>query len=188
MTRPASRSPHSLHSRRRSETPSADTRTRDVRSQRKQREAGAGQCIPLQVRKDVEPLAPEERPEHGVRKRNTRLKHRLLSTSLPRSEGPEPRVKTKFSRGKLRNLVSCDRRVILALMFLSACAEESAPAPVRKPWDQWTRPGATEEDRQADYAQCAGTARAQHNEAALQSCMIVKGWQLSDRPGSADRL
>jgi hypothetical protein len=84
--------------------------------------------------------------------------------------------------------------VALALGLL-ACADKGPP---RQPWDQWAKPGGTEEQRTADYAECASQGKtwgigfnvmAAHemNESIYRECMEARGWRPSDEPGGPDR-
>ena len=48
--------------------------------------------------------------------------------------------------------------LFLALVTLTACAHNSGPP--HQPWDQWTKPEGTEQQRAADYADCVSQGKA----------------------------
>ena len=87
--------------------------------------------------------------------------------------------------------------VVLSL-GLVGCAHRPQ-GPPRQPWDEWARPGGTEEQRAADYADCKSQGKAwgvggvgiivahNQNEDIYRACMVSRGWRMSGEPGSADR-
>jgi len=87
------------------------------------------------------------------------------------------------------------RGLVVLVLGLLACADKGPP---RQPWDQWAKPGGTEEQRAADYADCANQGKTwgigfnvmaaqEMKESIYQECMVGRGWRLSDKPGSSDR-